>query len=388
MPAPAFIHPLLDADDKWSGFLVDCAPGVSDPAALAHLATSPWRAHFVGQSWFVPAFVAHAPALTGDDVALFPAQPELGEEALLRQREEELRRNGQALGLLASPKCRLPGTGTWRYLLVGAAHARTLPPYTLTGLAVRSTVVATQVYSYQDRDWALRNGCALTSDEFLLTFSAGARTADTTRLKLLELLALLADDANTAALDSIFRQEAKLSYSLLRLVNSAAIAPRQPITSFAQAINLLGRRQLQRWLQLLVYADSHDPQRATPLLPKAAARGRLLELLAPQLGPGVADAASGDAAFMIGTFSLLDVLLNMPMQDILLQLPLPDIARAALATRSGPLGQLLNAVDAAESGTTKSAASKLAELGISGEAYIDAQLQALGWAAQIRIDSR
>ncbi|MBK8317119.1 MAG: HDOD domain-containing protein [Betaproteobacteria bacterium] len=49
---------------------------------------------------------------------------------------------------------------------------------------------------------------------------------------------MVADDADTGKLEAIFRQEPKLSYNLLRLVNSAAIAPRNPITSFAQAINL------------------------------------------------------------------------------------------------------------------------------------------------------
>lgn len=88
------------------------------------------------------------------------------------------------------------------------------------------------------------------------------------RIKLLEMLALVADDADTGKLEAIFRQEPKLSYSLLRLVNSAAIAPRNPITSFAQAINLLGRRQLQRWLQLLVYADPNNSQLPNPLLQK------------------------------------------------------------------------------------------------------------------------
>mgnify|MGYP000535362878 CR=1 FL=1 len=47
--------------------------------------------------------------------------------------------------------------------------------------------------------------------------------------QMLALLALLAQDASTQELNNILRQETKLSYSLLRLVNSAAIAPRTPV---------------------------------------------------------------------------------------------------------------------------------------------------------------
>jgi len=251
-------------------------------------------------------------------------------------------------------------------------------------MASRTIVVAIDVHSHADRHWLLDNACSLSSGEFLLTRSTPGAKADTTRTKLLELLALIADDADTAALDAIFRQESKLSYSLLRLVNSAAIAPRNPITSFGQAINLLGRRQLQRWVQLLVYADPNNGSHPNPLLQKAAARGRLLELLAARLNPPPASEGLDDAAFMIGTFSLLDVLLNMSMPEILQQLPLSDLVRSALAEYAGPLGQLLKAVNAAESRDLPAAAKRLAELGITSQDYLGSQLEALNWAAKIR----
>jgi hypothetical protein len=245
---------------------------------------------------------------------------------------------------MASANAKLPATGTWDYLLIGASHARCLPPFTLHGMASRTTIVATDVHSHSDREWLLGNACALSTSEFLLTRSASNSKADITRLKLLKLLTLIEGDADTGALETVFREEAKLSYSLLRLVNSAALAPRSPITSFTQAINLLGRRQLQRWLQLLVYSDPNNGQHPTPLLQKAASRGRILELLVGRLDPTLENPE--DTAFMIGTFSLLDVLLNMSMSDIVHQLPLPPVVHEALAAHDGALGQLLGVLDA------------------------------------------
>ena len=278
----------------------------------------------------------------------------------------------------------LPASGTWDYLMLTASHARSLPPFTLLGMASRTIVALTAPHTQSDRDWALSNACTLTTGEYLLARTPGQQKADMTRLKLLKLLGLIEGDASTGDLEAIFREETKLSYSLLRLVNSAAMSPRSPITSFGQAINLLGRRQLQRWLQLLVYSDPNNGQHPTPLLQKAAARGRLIELLVPCLGLDPALENPGDMAFMIGTFSLLDTLLNMSMGDILHQLPLPEIAQAALGSHAGKFGALLAAIEAADKRDLNAAASQLTHLGIAAETYLDAQLSAISWAAKIR----
>jgi len=381
---PVFIQPLLGADDAWSGYKVELAPGANDEI-LARLCAAPQLDHFDQRlPWFLPASSScNVSARLGERaVSVFPAEPAPDNEENLKQLEARLRQNKCKVGLAAWANAKLPATGTWDYLLIGASHARCLPPFTLHGMASRTTVVATDVHSHSDREWLLGNACALSTGEFLLTRTASNNKADITRLKLLKLLSLIDGDADTSDLETVFREEAKLSYSLLRLVNSAALAPRSPITSFAQAINLLGRRQLQRWLQLLVYSDPNNGQHPTPLLQKAASRGRILELLVDQLEPTLENRE--DTAFMIGTFSLLDVLLNMPMTEILHQLPLPALIQKALAEHEGALGQLLSVIDAADRHELKQAAALLEKLGIDAEAYLEAQLDAYSWAAKIR----
>ena len=390
LSAVLFISPLLGPDDAWSGYRVEFAPGQNSFEALNELCTSPLVSDFDPRHpWFFPAVIGSSvkSALGERVVTVFPTQSGALEMEALKQFEASQRQSRCKVGLQAAPEEKLPATGAWDYLLISASHARSLPPYTLLGLASRSIVVATHVHSHNDREWTLNNGCSLASSEFLQTRFSRGKKADMSRLKLLEMLALLAEDADTGSLETIFRQEPKLSYSLLRLVNSAAISPRNPIASFSQAINLLGRRQLQRWLQLLVYADPNNGQHPNPLLQKAAARGRKLEILASQLNPPPAAEHLQDAAFMVGTFSLLDALLNMPMKEVLEQLPLAEIIHNALAERAGALGQLLSAIDAAEIGELKLAAKIINDLGISAEAFRDAQLIAYSWAANIRTAS-
>ncbi|MDP3636966.1 MAG: HDOD domain-containing protein [Azonexus sp.] len=382
-----FIAPLLGPDDAWSGYIVEFAPGHANPEALNELCDAVLTHHFDQRHhWLIPAVLgSNVKNVLGErTITVFPALSGPFETEALKQYEASLRQSRCNVGLLTTPEIALPGAGAWHCLVISASHARSLPPLTLIGQASRSTIVATEVHSQSDREWTVANACALSTTEYLLARQSTGKKADMSRLKLLEMLALIAEDADTAKLDAIFRQESKLSYSLLRLVNSAAVAPRNPITSFAQAINLLGRRQLQRWLQLLVYADPNNGQQPNPLLQKAAARGRQLELLAQHLTPPPAAEHLGDAAFMVGTFSLLDALLNMPMQEILLQLPLSPIVQEALTKHIGGLGELLLAIDAAENGDFKRAADQISDLGISSAAHRDAQLASYSWASKIR----
>ena len=381
------IHPLLGTNDAWSGYLVEGAQNAAETCAAAlRLCNSPALSEFdLRQPWFIPACTA-LPTVNpmGERAVLvFSPYKAAADAEALKQFEASQRQARHKVAAIASPSEKLPAAGTWDYLFISAGHARTLPPYTLLGLSSRTVVIATDIQSHADHQWAQANACTLTTTEFLMTRAAMGKKADVTRLKLLEMLSLIAEDANTDALEAVFRQEPKLSYSLLRLVNSAANAPRSPITSFTQAINLLGRRQLQRWLQLLVYADPNNGQQPNPLLQKAAARGRLMELLSGNLSADAGTEHLGDAAFMVGSFSLLDVLLNMSIGEILQQLTLPDSVTQALLAHHGALGELLRLITAAESRDYPAAAKQLDSLPFNGEVYVDAQVQALNWAAKI-----
>lgn len=375
----AFIHPLLGHNDVCAGYLLEHAPNTAPAEAEGYLSEHPQFGEFDHRHpWFVPA------------TPLEPTHPERIIATFHSDRTENtseleagLRQAKRKLALVTSPNNKLPATGTWDNLLITISQARTQPPFTLHGLSTRTQIIATGLQNHSDREWALANACTLSTGEYLMTRSASGKKSDTTRQKMLKLLALIAQDADTGELDEIFRQETKLSYSLLRLVNSAAIAPRTPITSFTQAINLLGRRQLERWLQLLIYADPENGNQPNPLLYKAAVRGRLMELLVPHLQPPPELPNLADSAFMIGCFSLLDVLLNISMPEILQQLPLAASMNDALAHHGGPAGKLLLALEAMDRRNLAVGEQLFDELALDPTHVLDAQMQALSWAGRI-----
>jgi EAL and modified HD-GYP domain-containing signal transduction protein len=202
-----------------------------------------------------------------------------------------------------------------------------------------------------------------------------------TRKRLLALLALVASDADAHELEALLKQDPSLSFHLLKLVNSAAFALSVPITSFAQAIHVLGRRQLQRWLQLLLYARQQVDGLGNPLLPLAAVRGAQMEALCRLDGEG---RNAQDLAFITGVFSLLDILLGMPMAEITGALPLSAEVRAALLEREGRLGRRLALVEQC-SGPVDAFADEtlLAAAGIDPQNWWRSLLQAYHWAIQV-----
>jgi EAL and modified HD-GYP domain-containing signal transduction protein len=91
---------------------------------------------------------------------------------------------------------------------------------------------------------------------------------------------------------------------------------------------------------------------------------------------------------MTGLFSLLDVLINLPMSEILKQLPLQDAVIGALSNPddSGVLGKLLSAIIVGEAGDFASAAHTLSDLGISPTDHARSQVTAFYWANRINVD--
>ncbi len=162
----------------------------------------------------------------------------------------------------------------------------------------------------------------------------------------------------------------------------------ETITSLSHAIVVLGRRQLQRWLQLLLFASGGKTSASNPLLMLAATRGRLMELLAGEIQPG--NSAFSDKAFMVGIMSLMPALIGLPIQEIIAPLGLSADVKTALTGGDGMLGKLLQLAEASENGDLgqltaafKALAALETQTLIGPKSLNAAQTQALQWANSI-----
>lgn len=192
----------------------------------------------------------------------------------------------------------------------------------------------------------------VTGDWYLQPLPKPLPQQTASRALALKLAKLVATDADTFEIENIFRHEPTLSYNLLRLVNSPGMGTGRRIDSLAQAIMILGRRQLRRWLNLLLFSSQRDDPRAPLLLAHVTVRARLLEQLAHECGW---DKDQQERAFMAGMFSLLGVMFGMPLPEVLLPLNLDSAMTGALLRHEGELGALLALAEALEHGDATAA---------------------------------
>lgn len=208
-------------------------------------------------------------------------------------------------------------------------------------------------------------------------------TLSPTQAAIMELLELLASDAEDTAIEHKIKSDIALGLNLLRLANTPAISAHR-IDSLRQAMKVLGRNQLQRWLQLMLYADQGRAAAGAEVLARqATTRGRLMELLAHKTRPG--NRGLADTAFTIGIMSLMDTLFSMPMPEILEQIPAAEEVSAALLKREGYFGRLLDVAECAEWRHANDAALSglLGELQVSCKELYLMQLLAFEWSDQV-----
>lgn len=262
-----------------------------------------------------------------------------------------------------------------------------MPPENVPGLvsmAGRAGVklLAEKVESLEQANWCRDLGFELFQGYFFARpVILEGRRADPAKQVLLRLLQQALTDADPAEIEKTFKQSPELSYKLVRLVNSVSVGLKSKIQSLSHALVVLGTRQLQRWLQVLLFAHHSGGAFPSPLLTLAATRGRLMELLSERES---FDSGYRDRAFMTGILSLMDTLLGTPMPEVVAQLNVTDDVRDALLARSGRLGRLLAIVEAVERNDHDTVASCLANgkpCSLSELAPI--QVAAMAWSSGI-----
>lgn len=182
-------------------------------------------------------------------------------------------------------------------------------------------------------------------DWFLALPPKPVGTQAASRALALQLVQLVSADADTHEIEALLRQDPTLSYHLLRVVNSLGMGTGRRVTSFSQAILILGRSQLRRWLNLMLFSSREGDRRSAMLLSRVALRARSMELLSKACGE---DKAHQEQAFMVGMFSLLGVLFGMPLEEVLKPLTISESVQQALLSHAGEIGQLLCVVESAE----------------------------------------
>lgn len=179
------------------------------------------------------------------------------------------------------------------------------------------------------------------------------------RMVLIELLNLLRDEADLPGLAEAAKRDPGVVAKLVEMANSPLSGLSVPVAGLDQALMVIGRDHLYRWLSLGIYrveAGARDGM----LLELALCRARLLELVATD---GL-DKRARDELFLVGMFSVFDSLLGMPMEQIVAHIHLPSAVANALVNSEGPYGAYLSLALAVEKGRGALATRLAGELGL------------------------
>ena len=170
------------------------------------------------------------------------------------------------------------------------------------------------------------------------------------QLQYLQILKMIQDkNYDFDKIAELVAHDVSLSYKLLKYVNSAGMRRRVEIKSLQSAVAMVGELNLRKWLSLIMlsYLAADKPEE---LLRLSIQRGAFCE----QVGEQVSGLEFSRSCYTVGMFSLLDVLLDQPMEVILKEINLSEeITDSLLGMPAGSLANVLLLAKAYERGSWK-----------------------------------
>jgi EAL and modified HD-GYP domain-containing signal transduction protein len=349
----------------------------------------------MGTQWLLgdkQAFInINGEVLMGEFIELLPAKrivlelmPGLTVDEALIQRIAELRGKGFGISLATIEDqgllSLLPHADYLKLNIAKLGLDKTLALFgKLQGRSIN--VIAENVESHHDFDACKKAGFKLFQGfYFAHPETLTAKVIHPAYAVVLEILNMVSRKAEIKEIELAFKHDVALSFKLLRYINSVGFGLSSEIQSIRHAITILGYDQLYRWLTLLMVTAGENS--APPALMKTAiTRGRLTELL----GAGYLSKKEREDLFIVGVFSLLDAMLEMPMDQALDKLNLPEAVTEALLHRSGVYGPFLQLAEACEGADVDRIRTLAESLIMDPELVNKCHIEALSWTEGLGI---
>ena len=207
-------------------------------------------------------------------------------------------------------------------------------------------------------------------------------TMGPSRAKVLDLMNRVRTGAEQPELAAQFRHDPALSVRLLRYVNSPGMGLMNKIGGIEQALMVMGQDKLYRWLTLILFTGGKAQELDQAVLENALVRGRMAE----QLAGRALFAKARDEIFVAGLFSLLDVVMGMPMEQVLKQISLPAEITEAIISQRGPYAPYLALAIACEQDDQSSIEALAKQIGREVDDINAVHMDALLWAQQLSAD--
>ncbi|MCM1186335.1 MAG: HDOD domain-containing protein [Lachnoclostridium sp.] len=180
------------------------------------------------------------------------------------------------------------------------------------------------------------------------------------------------DNFDLAEAADIIGQDTALTISLMQMVNRMSV--NGGITSIRHATAMLGQKELKKWINTAVvnelYSDKPSEITRVSLL-----RAKFAESLAPAFGL----AMKSDELFLMGLFSVLDVILERDMSEALKMLQVEGDIAKALTEHTGKYAPVLEFVTCYEIADWQEVCRQMILQQIELDTVYQAYLDSLKW---------
>ena len=208
---------------------------------------------------------------------------------------------------------------------------------------------------------------------YRIPVTKGQTEVEPLKVNYLELMNIVndVDFELTKAADVIGRDTA-LVVSLLEMVNR--IAAKSEVTSIRHAAALLGQRELKKWINTVITKElcADRPNEITRV---SLLRAKFMECLAPSFGMGM----KASELFLMGLFSVLNIILSMPMEEALNKVNVSRDIRDALLSCKGEFAEIYGFMTAYENADWQEVSRMQILKNIDNDAVFKAYIEAVCW---------
>jgi c-di-GMP-related signal transduction protein len=183
------------------------------------------------------------------------------------------------------------------------------------------------------------------------------------------------EEPNLATVERILMREPTLCYKLLRYLNSAVFCFRGSITSVRHALSLLGLQEVRKWISLVTLASMGE-EKPSALVTTSVVRAKFCE----SLGRAGSQSKRTTELFLMGLFSLMDAILDKPMQQLLQDLPISDEISATLLGKESSYQSIYQLICSYEKSDWNQVTKLAGMLEMSEANITEAYVEAVAWS--------
>ncbi len=180
-------------------------------------------------------------------------------------------------------------------------------------------------------------------------------------------------------LAEITKNDVSLTFSLLNIVNSVAYYSRNSITSIKNALARLGLKESKKIIYFNFLKTMAPVGTPNELLKKSLIRGKQAESLASKFKMN----GKKEKLFLLGVFSLINIILKRDMNMILESLPLDNEIKDALLGKNNSLTNVLELIIINERGKMEKLEKLLQKNDISIDDLSEIYFESIKWADNI-----